>query len=121
MVPSTSVIPELFHLYFSVRTTTQVFHLVICCLYSVISRDVATCERLEKVLGADKGNVEVLSCRRLQCILKDQFLPLVPSLGVHPYSLAWDTLCRVSAAVSTAAGSQRGGLQNICPQARSKV
>lgn len=45
MVPSTSVIPELFHLYFSVRTTTQVFHLVICCLYSVISRDVATCER----------------------------------------------------------------------------
>lgn len=45
MAPSTSIIPELFHLYFSVRTTTQVFHLVICCLYSVISRDMATFER----------------------------------------------------------------------------
>lgn len=35
----------------------------------------------------------VLSCRRVQHIFKDQFLPLVPSLGAYPYSLAQKVLC----------------------------
>lgn len=47
----------------------------------------------------------VLSCRRVQHIFKDQFLPLVPSLGVYPYSLAQKVLCCVSAAMRPEAGS----------------
>lgn len=67
MVPSILIRPELLCLYISVRVTSEVLHLVIFFgfglfgfffLYNVISRDVATCEKLEKVLRAEKGNGE---------------------------------------------------------------
>lgn len=43
-----------------------------------------------RALARTLSIVKVLSCRRVQGIFKDQFLPLVPSLGVYPFGLAWE-------------------------------